>query len=205
MLPKVADDAVLSFDADFSLGAKGEDFPAADLLWTWVESVLGAEPFENGFLGACLGIGGNGADDGVDFSVEFFSDEIEVTVSLFLPVENGFVGAVFDEGGKAAAAPALRFIGPSFNSPLSIEVGSEVASFFFMSIAALNFSGVVPKLARVSREAFDNVVCFKSRGAFNDNWFIRFLSIVDGLSQPLLAFVLEGGENMLILFDTVRV
>jgi len=85
MLPKAADETRtwLSLDADFSLGAKVEDFLEADLLWTWVESVLGAGPLENGFFGACLGIGGNGADDEVDFCAEFFSDEIEVKVSLF--------------------------------------------------------------------------------------------------------------------------
>ena len=150
-----------------------------------------------------MGIGGNGADDGVDFGVDFFSNGTGFGVSTFLLEENGLEGALLDNGGKAAAPPVLRFSGPSFDFALPTEEGIDAASFFFMSTVALKFSGVVPNLARVSREAFESVVCFNSCGAFISNLFIWFLSIVDGLSQPLLAFVFEGGEKMLILVDKV--
>jgi len=123
-------------------------------------------------VGAFLGIGGNGADDGADFGVAFFSDETGFGISTFLVEENGLDGALLDNGGKAAATPVLRFSCPSFDFALPTEVGTDAASFFFMSTAVLNFSGVVPKLARVSREAFESVVCFNSCGAFIANLFI---------------------------------
>jgi len=168
MLPKAAGDGALSLDdAALFPGAKGEDSAAAGLLFSCVAGGLGPESFAKGFFGACLGIGGSSADDGVDFFVAFFSEGVEDGICLFLPVENGFVGALFDKGGKAAVEPL--FSSPSFNRLLPFEVGKGAALFFLMSMAAFNFSGVVPKLAKVSREALDNVVCFRSRGASNDS------------------------------------
>ncbi len=84
-------------------------------------------------------------------------------------MENGFEGALLDNGGNAADAPALRFACTSFDWVLRTEGDAPGVWFFFMSTAAFNFSGVVPKLARVLREASDNVVCFKSCGTFNAN------------------------------------
>ena len=193
MMNAVVDDE-LPFGEAISLGAKGEAFAAAALLSTDVENCFGVEPFEKGFLAACFGMGGNGAAE--DFCAEFFSDETEFTVPPFLEAEKGFVGALVDKGGKAAALPELLFDCFSFNWTPPFGLESNFVSFFFMSIVALNFSGVVPKLARVSREASDSVVCFKSLGTCNDNWSIRLLSIDDGLSQPLLALTLEGGEKI---------
>lgn len=124
ILPKAAaDDASLFFESS--------DFPSIILFCCCSEDVFGAEranmevlelvsfdlvvkSFEKGFLGACLGIGGNGADkEEFDFVVGFFFEGSDVTVSLFLSLENGLVGALFDIGGKAAFAPTLRFVCPT--------------------------------------------------------------------------------------------
>lgn len=117
-------------------------------------------------------MGGSGAEEGADFCEDFFSEATGFGVSTFLAVENGLDGALLDNGGKAAEPPVLRFICPSFDFALPTELGIDAASFFLISTAALNFSGVVPKLARVSREAFESVVCFRSFGAFIANLLI---------------------------------
>ena len=180
ILPKGVDNAPFSFDATFSVDGNDTGFVSVGLLLTAV--VSGVELFEKGFFGACLGIGGSGADEGVNFCAEFFAEGIEITVSLFFPVglENGFDEDLSDKGGKAIVSPVLRFVCPSFDRALTIEIGTEFDSFLLMSIAAFNFSGVVPKLARVSRDELGNVVCFNSSGASNDNRATRFSSTVDG-------------------------
>ena len=97
--------------------------------------------------------------------------------SLACPVEKGFVGALLDKGGNAAIAlifDSLLFEGDD-NEPEVVPLPDmrAVISFLFMPTAAWSFSGVVPKLARVPRDASDRVVSLKSFGGAIDRCFKR--------------------------------